>query len=406
MCAQKPVHSLLPLIRVYRGKPSNADKYYDLSYFVEPEGRTYDSWNDFIEHNQLPECKICYPSGGWYAPGENGYCLIAFSTSAECDTSRILANVGDILTTIAGVGATVVGIVGLFTPLAPLAATALAATAITTGAYGAGRGTYQLVDRATHGQSINPFDNKQSFFCWFSLIGSGFALGSSFGISYAASAGAAGRHVGQSMRIAINTAIIGSVTTNGFAIATGIFNVVDRFGQGDVPVLELFQLTASILFFTNTAVSMKMASTLVKNAQRAKLGNTRTLLHTDDQKLNFDMKILTDRNKALAGGNVKTGEMHGAEVTIARLNKLMVNSNWQNDFGHSNIGVSAQRHTSHPTHLANNAGIILQEAAENLAKQNQRTRFGGSQVGRQSESTIFAIPPHELDASLKNVVLV
>ena len=41
------------------------------------------------------------------------------------------------------------------------------------GAYSAGRSAYKLIDRANHGQSINPFDNKESFFCWLGIVGTG-----------------------------------------------------------------------------------------------------------------------------------------------------------------------------------------------------------------------------------------
>jgi hypothetical protein len=47
----------LPLIRVLKCA-TNANIY---SYFVEPTGRTYDEWDDFINKNKLPECHICYP---------------------------------------------------------------------------------------------------------------------------------------------------------------------------------------------------------------------------------------------------------------------------------------------------------------------------------------------------------
>ena len=111
----------LPIIRVYRAYPNH-------SYFVELGGRTYDSWNDFLDTNKLPECEMCYPTGGWYRVNKNGYCDLEFRNSAECDASRQILKLTDTLTTVAGIGATVVGIVGLFTPLAPVAATALTAT--------------------------------------------------------------------------------------------------------------------------------------------------------------------------------------------------------------------------------------------------------------------------------------
>lgn len=48
--------------------------------------------------------------------------------------------------------------------------------AIGAGTYGAARSTYKLVDRSTHGESINPFDNKEAFFCWLNIVGTAFSF--------------------------------------------------------------------------------------------------------------------------------------------------------------------------------------------------------------------------------------
>jgi hypothetical protein len=44
------------------------------------------------------------------------------------------------------------------------------------GAYGAGRNTYKLVDRRKHDESINPLNNRESFFSWLGIIGTGFSF--------------------------------------------------------------------------------------------------------------------------------------------------------------------------------------------------------------------------------------
>ncbi len=49
----------MPLIRVLKHIKDGLT----YSYFIEPSGRTYDGWNDFIDNNKLPECDICYPKG-------------------------------------------------------------------------------------------------------------------------------------------------------------------------------------------------------------------------------------------------------------------------------------------------------------------------------------------------------
>uniref|UniRef100_A0AC34GNQ4 ZZ-type domain-containing protein n=1 Tax=Panagrolaimus sp. ES5 TaxID=591445 RepID=A0AC34GNQ4_9BILA len=161
--------SILPLIRIFRANP-------DHSYFVEPEGRTYESWADFLNKNLLPKCEICYPSLGWYDPDENGFSWLEFNRSADCDTSRKLVKKSDKAATIVGAGGVVLGVIGLFTPLAPVAAHALVASTVTTGIYGTARAGYKIRDRAKHGQSVNPFANKDSFRNWMAIVGSTIAV--------------------------------------------------------------------------------------------------------------------------------------------------------------------------------------------------------------------------------------
>lgn len=47
----------MPLIRVLKYTKND----HNCSFFVEPSGRTYDGWADFLDANKLPECHICYP---------------------------------------------------------------------------------------------------------------------------------------------------------------------------------------------------------------------------------------------------------------------------------------------------------------------------------------------------------
>ncbi|CAF0925008.1 unnamed protein product [Adineta steineri] len=65
---------------------------------------------------------------GWYSFDEDDDCHLCFGKSAECDTSRRLAQVGDTTAAVGGLLATGVAVVGLFTPLAPIAAATLVTT--------------------------------------------------------------------------------------------------------------------------------------------------------------------------------------------------------------------------------------------------------------------------------------
>lgn len=121
---------------------------------------------------------------------------------------------------------------------------------------------------------------------------------------------------------------------NGIGIGVNTFNVATQLKEGDVPVLAIFQLAASTLFFTNSVVNFQHASSIIKDAQKSHLANVRNQLSEEVQRVEFDRQILQDRQDNLPKG--KTGEMHGAEVTIGRLNELMQNPDWKMTFGGDN----------------------------------------------------------------------
>jgi hypothetical protein len=73
-------------------------------------------------------------------------------------------------------------------------------------------------------------------------------------------------HVGQTMRIAITTAIVGSTAINGIGLTASIAHITHKIAKGETPTaLELFQITSSALFFTNTLLTVNTAAGHIKN---------------------------------------------------------------------------------------------------------------------------------------------
>uniref|UniRef100_A0A914Q9Y0 DUF4781 domain-containing protein n=1 Tax=Panagrolaimus davidi TaxID=227884 RepID=A0A914Q9Y0_9BILA len=247
---------MLPLIRIFKSYPNN-------TYFVEPEGRTYETWADFLDKNLLPKCEICYPSMGWYQPDENGYCLLEFNKSADCDTSRKLAKKGDKAATIVGAGGVVLGVIGLFTPLAPVAAHALAASVVTTGIYGTARAGYKLRDRSKHGQSVNPFASRDSFQNWVAIIGSTVAI-QTHGLPFLQIN--RGKKIKKSVLMNMSSSSLSDKTNDNAFIMGYVMNIIDKYQHEKIiPEIEYLQFCAFVLFFTDTIISMEKAENIVKN---------------------------------------------------------------------------------------------------------------------------------------------
>ena len=128
--------------------------------FIDASCRIYSSWADFKKNNKLPECQVAYPGNGKFDVDGKGNILIDFEESPACSALKKVTKSTDILASVVGVATTAVSIVGLFTPLtAPLAIGCMIAGG-STGIYGLGRSTAQLVDRSKHEESISLADSE------------------------------------------------------------------------------------------------------------------------------------------------------------------------------------------------------------------------------------------------------
>ena len=131
--------------------------------FVEPVGkdfRYYDSFNDWKDNTAIPAGRLSYFADGKVTAKPNG--------DPNFVVNRDHKNgIGDNLLYAADIGITVVGTVAAvasFIPGPHLAVTVPIAAG--SALYGAGRGGYELYDRAAHGQSIDPTKSKEAFWTY------------------------------------------------------------------------------------------------------------------------------------------------------------------------------------------------------------------------------------------------
>jgi hypothetical protein len=147
----------LPLFRV-QDRATGQDR------FVDNTGRTYDSFEDWRENNKLPPGNMTYPEGGHLTRGEDGQVRLQSGNTPETvDTlgehvTRVLDTAALVGGVIAG-GAVILGSGGTAAPVVLGAA----------GLWGATRSGERLLDRAQHGQSINPFTDGDARSEWLNL---------------------------------------------------------------------------------------------------------------------------------------------------------------------------------------------------------------------------------------------
>lgn len=160
----------LPLFRV---STAQGDK------FVDNKGRSYESFQDWKEHNDLPPGSMTYPTDGQLTRKTDGSMdLSQGNTPKTADTAG--EHIENALDTVALVGGIVAGgvlIIGSGGTLTPVVAGAATAVAIGAGGWGAYRGASALADRAQHGQSINPFTDGEARMLWLNTAASAAAVG-------------------------------------------------------------------------------------------------------------------------------------------------------------------------------------------------------------------------------------
>lgn len=282
------------------------------SVFVDTGARKYSSWSDYLANNTLEKCIYCYPTNGLYETNSDNEVCVKFGTSPACDFISRVFSIFDTVSTVVTITATGVGVAALCT--VPIAGPIMAATAIagvSTSAYGVSRSTYALIDRASHNQSVALTD-ADARSCWLSIVGSslGFAQGQM--IASMTNAARAGEVMGKAGRIAFIIVQTGSLTVNGIGIVHGLAVLIDKSERNELTPLDVFQFSASILFFTNSAVNFKTASTIIKEVQH-------DVINTHREGLGKDAKKLFNKQTGKLRG---PDEMHGNAEVVKQLNRI------------------------------------------------------------------------------------
>ncbi|MFP2930670.1 DUF4781 domain-containing protein, partial [Pyxidicoccus sp. 3LG] len=179
----------LPLFRVEVG---------DREVFVDNQGGYYDGFESWRTDNDLPPGRMRYPEGGHLTAGADGAPVLqSGNTPDTSDTPG--EHVADFVDKAALVGGFVIGGAMVLGSGGTLLAVGGAATM----AWGAFRSGSELVDRAEHGRSINPFTDTEARSAWLDFGASTLGLLAMGGSGVARSLAAGGsRFAGQAVTLA------------------------------------------------------------------------------------------------------------------------------------------------------------------------------------------------------------
>jgi hypothetical protein len=242
-----------PIFRIFTEFKHDTEDSEEKHIYVDGNQRVYKDWLDYLQHNKLPSCYMCYPHKGVYTT-TNSRVNIDFGESPACRSSdRVLAAV-DITTSLI---ATAVGITALAIPVvAPVAITATV-LGLASGVIGFGRSARTLADRYRHGQTLG-LNSSEARSNWIGVAGNsvGLALGS---VSMVASRILHGTRVA-GVQAGLASLSMGSTTLKGLSVLNHFANVGKKLvNREEVTSLDAFQMAASVFFFTGSIISTREA---------------------------------------------------------------------------------------------------------------------------------------------------
>lgn len=246
----------LPLFRVSRYEKSQR-------YFVDNIGRSYTSFSDWYNNNRLPPGIMLYPGDGVLKQREGfQYSNCHKDDTPSNRTSTKVARGVDI-------GASVVGIASAVgaTVLSGGWALPFIIAGVGTAGYGTIRSTVNLVDRGTHGESINPFTNSESRMLWLGIAANLVSFGAMGATMRLGSLVANGKNISEAFRLVVNIANGVNLGVSGVATLNSVIYMICNWD--DMSKADVLIQCVSIAFWTKGAITYKTAGTLIKDYQAA-----------------------------------------------------------------------------------------------------------------------------------------
>jgi hypothetical protein len=253
--------TMTPLIRVKKNFVTDIRN----SYFIDPCGTVYNTWEEYLEENIFDGWWICVPLGAVYSEDEK------VKVEFIDQSSRALGAQNDVYNTNKRAFKNTEVMMSFFLdPVSVARAMTVVRAAVKAPgvAYGAGQSVCEQVDHSNHDESICLLDSEER-----------------------------------------------ALSVSRIAIFKSLIKLSEK---DEVTPLDVLQLTAFIFFFTHSELSFKAASTLIKDVQDKKLSEKRQNLEPEEQKL-FDI-MLKGYQEMVTPGTVR--KLHGNKEFIRELIRI------------------------------------------------------------------------------------
>lgn len=257
--------------------------------FIDNVGRIYKDFQDWKENNVLPPGKVCYPLNGHLQRNCKGY------VQTRCKSTPFGSNQAKVMKT-ADISTGVIGIVGAVGTvfLTGGAALPFVVAGIGSALYTTTRSVYHLMDRGSHGQTLNPFENHENFSLWLGIGANVISFGAMGATIRLSTLAFQGRNISQGFRAIVNIINGTSLGVNSIAVANSLAYMAIHYEE--MSPLDVLMQVASVAFWAKSIISYKPAAKIVKEIHNQVLnGYSGALGHAQEDFNKFRTKFNNDK---------------------------------------------------------------------------------------------------------------
>ncbi|CAH1128045.1 unnamed protein product [Ceutorhynchus assimilis] len=310
--------------------------------FIDDNGRVYRSWTNYLINNKYPKCEMVVPRNGRYEV-RNNTVLLERHLSPPCHLDSKLLQVGDIVTSIAGLASGCVFVATAGLAVAPPVLIAAGVVGAGAGAWALGRSIYTLYDRRAHKETIS-FMNSEARGAYLNIVAGslGFAgAGANVALTQLA---ARGVNLGQGATYLVNTIGVLNLGAGGASLINSGYDVFDQwYNENQTPsALTILQLSSSVLFFGHAVYNFRGAQTIIEETQARVLKDYQDSLRSNRHRKTFN-KLMKETIRTQGDGARGRAEVISAIRNIQNKDEVFAaltrNNKAMNDAG---IKISAQ----------------------------------------------------------------
>lgn len=257
--------------------------------FIDNVGRVYKDFQDWKDNNVLPPGKVCYPLNGHLQRNCKGYVQTRCKSTPYGSSSSKVIKTADISTGVLGI----VGAIGTVFLTGGVALPFVVA-GVGSAIYTTGRSVYHLVDRGSHGQSLNPFESHETFSLWLGIGANVISFGAMGATIRLSTLAFQGKNISQGFRVLVNIINGTSIGVNSIAVANSLAYMAIHFEE--MTPLDVLMQVASVAFWAKSVFSYKPAAKIVKEIHNQVLNGYSTALgHAQDDFNQFRAKFNNDK---------------------------------------------------------------------------------------------------------------